>query len=462
MVKKAWEIDRSLRQAAMPVDRRLVHRNYKENITIGHLEDNLLSTYWGSEVPGSGAPDIAYVSMVQAMYNKGFEVSAAERILHEALPLVKDQDQTALANKTQELISTLFESTIDPGHPYHKFEHPASWEDIQQAMHPNASSARQTVDQPTLAERIYQGWIGQLAGGSFGTALEGYSGDAITKVYGTITDYVDKPETTNDDVVYELVFLEVFKRKGRGLTSRDLAEEWVKQIPFGWSAEGVALENIRNGIWPPESGSYRNAYSDWLGVQMRTMIEGMLSPGWPMEAARLAVIDGVVSHAANGVYGGIYAAVLTSLAFVFDDPRALLEAGSYYLPQKSEYAHVVQYCLETVSKNDPVQAWKSMDSHFETYNWIHAYPNIAAVILALWHSENDMTKAFSLLARAGMDVDCNGGLVGNILGIMRAVPAKWAKPISQDDLLETYLPGSPRVSIKALADQTYRAINMES
>ena len=66
---------------------------------------------------------------------------------------------------------------------------------------------------------------------------------------------------------------------------------------------------------------------------MRGMICGMLAPAWPMEAARLAHLDGVVSHDNNGVYGEIYAAVLTSLAFVRTDPRAILQEGAQYIPQ---------------------------------------------------------------------------------------------------------------------------------
>ena len=39
---------------------------------------------------------------------------------------------------------------------------------------------------------------------------------------------------------------------------------------------------------------------------MRGMICGMVAPAWPMEAARLAHLDGVVSHDNNGVYGEIF------------------------------------------------------------------------------------------------------------------------------------------------------------
>jgi hypothetical protein len=140
----------------------------------------------------------------------------------------------------------------------------------------------------------------------------------------------------NDDVVYELVLLDVFEQKGRKFTSSDLALEWVRQIPFGWSAEWVALENLWAGILPPESASFRNPYSDWIGAQMRGMICGMLAPGKPMEAARLAFTDASISHCANGVYGELYSAVLVALAFLKNDPRELVRLGLGWLPQKSE------------------------------------------------------------------------------------------------------------------------------
>jgi ADP-ribosylglycohydrolase len=308
-------------------------------------------------------------------------------------------------------------------------------------------------DRGDLEERIYQGWLGQLCGGSFGTCIEGYTGEQISKVYGDIRGYVTQPETTNDDVVYELVLLDVFERVGRNLTSKDLGLEWVRQIQFGWSAEWVALRNLNQGIFPPESGSFQNPYSNWIGAQMRGMICGMLAPGWPMEAARLAHVDGVVSHDNNGVYGEMYAAVLTSLAFVRSDPRQLLVEAAEYFPQNSLYAAVVRKTLQVVSTHDKYSdAWKILDKEFEEYNWIDAHNNIAAVICSLWYGQNEMTECFSLLAKAGLDVDCNGGLVGNVLGVIQPVPDQWAKPLG--DLLETYLQGKEKLSIRELAART--------
>jgi ADP-ribosylglycohydrolase len=295
--------------------------------------------------------------------------------------------------------------------------------------------------------------LGQLAGGSFGTAIEGYTGKQIQTIYGDIREYITTPETTNDDVVYELIFLDVFERLGRNLTARDLGLEWVRQIQFGWSAEWVALRNLNQGILPPRSGSFNNPFAHWIGAQMRGMVCGMLAPGWPLEAARLAYLDGIVSHEHNGVYGEIYAAVLTALAFVRQDVRSILKEATAYLPQRSEYAAVVRYCLNRLEENDdPIATWSEFEIKFERYNWIHSYPNIAAVIYALWYGNGDMTETFSLLAKAGLDVDCNAGLVGNVLGVIKPVPLQWATPIG--DRLETYIKGKEVLSIQELAQKT--------
>ncbi|HEY5485650.1 MAG TPA: ADP-ribosylglycohydrolase family protein, partial [Candidatus Cryosericum sp.] len=290
---------------------------------------------------------------------------------------------------------------------------------------------------------------------AFGTAIEGYTGQRISEVYGDVRSYVTDPETMNDDVVYELALLDAFESHGRGLTSQDIADEWLRQIPFGWSAEWIAIQNLRAGLTPPGSGSYRNPYSDWIGVQMRGMICGMLAPGQPLEAVRLAHLDGVVSHAANGVYGGMYAAALTALAYVRDDPRVVAVEAAGYVPQGSEYAAVLHECLDMVTRESDVSsalAWA--EQRFEQYNWIHAYPNMAVDIISLWYGGRDITESFALLARGGLDIDCNAGLVGTVLGVMGGVPALWADPIG--DRLETYIPGKERLSIHALAERTVR------
>lgn len=464
---RAWQIDRQLRLAAVPLDRRTHPSDWYTSETSFPQCDDLIALFWDAAVPGSGAPEIPYVEMVESQANKGYAVAAAEALLPEGLRLAQAARQAPgdlslkddLRAHTARLLAALHSAPPDPAHPYWAYEHPAAWPEVVAAM-PAAMPAAKTAAStpaplPDLDERILHGWLGQIAGGAFGTAIEGYHTERIREVYGEISGYITTPETVNDDVVYELVFLDVFERLGRGLTSTDVALEWVRQIPFGWSAEWVALHNLNDGLLPPLSGSWRNPYSDWIGAQMRGMVCGMLAPGQPLEAARLAHLDGVISHSANGVYGELFAALLTSLAFVHTEPRRLIAAAAGFLPARSEYAAVVTGCLDTLQANlDPAAAWQALDLRFEQYNWIHAYPNLAADLLALWYGQGDMTRSFSLLAHAGLDVDCNAGLVGNVLGVMGGVPRPWAEPIG--DRLETYIRGKEVLSIKELAARTAR------
>lgn len=455
MKKQAWQLEREMRDAAVPVDRRKEASRWMKGDTEFPHGDELLRWNWNVKVPGSLALDVFFQSMVQDWANQGYDVSQAEELIPVGRALEAANNLVDLRVVSARIWKALREAPKIEGHPYHQFEHPAEWEAVRAAM-PAAADDRPLAGwQADYPERILQGWIGQLAGGSFGTAIEGYTGPQIAKVYGEVRGYVTQPETTNDDVVYELLLLEVYEKMGKGITSEALADEWVHQLPYGVSAEGIALRNLNMGIYPPDSGTFLNPYCDWIGAQMRGMVCGMLAPADPMEAARLAHIDAVISHARNGVYGEIYAAVLTALAFVMDEPRKLVIEAVRFIPAKSEYAAKLAFILETMrAESDPAAAWKILDKHFERYNWIHAYPNIAADLLALWYGDTDFTETMALLAKAGYDVDCNGGLVGNVLGIMHPVPPAWADPIG--DLLETYIQGKERLSIRALAEQTAR------
>ena len=452
MKKQAWQMERELRDAAVPVDRRVVESQWHEGFEFPH-GDELLRWMWHSKVPGSLAPEMFFLGMVQDWANQGYDVSKAEALLPRGQELASTDDIEELRVISARVMKALRESPVIAEHPYHVYEYPATWEEVRSAMPASTGYQRISNWKERYAERIYQGWLGQIAGGSFGTALEGYIGSQITGIYGDVEEYITTPETTNDDVVYELLLLDVYEKMGKEITSEALGDEWVRKLPYGVSAEGTALRNLSLGIYPPESGTFLNPFCDWIGAQMRTMVCGMLAPADPMEAARLAYIDSTVSHARNGVYGGLYAAVITSLAFETKDTREIIKEGMRFIPSRSEYAAKLVFCLDVLQNNtDPASAWEKMDKHFERYNWIHAYPNLAADLLALWYGGGDFTASMKLLAKAGYDIDCNGGLVGNVLGIIQDIPEKWAEPIG--DLLETYVKGKERLSIRALAEKT--------
>ena len=73
-----------------------------------------------------------------------------------------------------------------------------------------------------------------------GTMVEGYTSKNLFEVFGNVNDYLREPNTFNDDITFELAFLDAFKNKGYNVSSKDIALAWVGLIPCGWSAEEFA------------------------------------------------------------------------------------------------------------------------------------------------------------------------------------------------------------------------------
>ena len=97
-----------------------------------------------------------------------------------------------------------------------------------------------------------------------------------------------------------------FEKLATDVTEFKVCNDKVYLIQCGWSAEELAIRNIKNGIFPPESGTHCNPFNEWIGAQMRAGVCGMTAPGRPYIAAMLAWRDGEVSHANNGILGEVF------------------------------------------------------------------------------------------------------------------------------------------------------------
>lgn len=460
-MKHAWEWEYELLQNAVPAD-------FTDNPSDWSAVDAILASrkaelfnFWESEVPGSRAPEHLYVAMIQAWGNRGFDVTRAEEYIPEALRAAAEGDWGRLEHITGRIMLELRRAEILQHHPYWTFKQYERWPEILDQMEAHEQpQVDPLLSDEELEERIHRGWVGQIAGASYGTALEGYLGAVLEEVYGErLNGYIKEPETYNDDITYELATLSAVLEHGKEVSSMHIADKWLEMIPFGWSAEYTALQNLRRGVYPPDSGIDGNFFCEWIGAQMRTMVCGFIYPGDPLKAARLAYEDSRVSHHLNGVYGGIHAAVLTSLAFTSNDPKEVVEESLKYIPKGTEFHWILERAIQRAKQHkSSAAAWNSAQDELKTYNWIHAYPNMVANVTALWFCEGDMTKAFRILAGCGLDVDCNAGTVGSVLGVMHPVPELWSEPIA--DRLQTYIPGMEELSIRGIAALTMRAVRM--
>lgn len=254
-------------------------------------------------------------------------------------------------------------------------------------------------DPEAYRKKTADGWYGQLAAGTAGSQYEGYAPEEIVRHTHSVKGYLTQPSVFNDDITYEIAFLTAYAAHGPAVTSQAIAEEWLRQIPMAMTAEGVALRNLRAGILPPESGLRDNYFREWIGAQMRGAICGMLAP-CNCRRGRAARLD-------RRLY----------LPYVQWDPgrsvqrtaglhglqRGMICARSCsdtleMIPADSEYAHILRmsilFCERSASWQE---AWAQCTELLAEYTWVHAYPNAAAEVVAIWFGEDDFERTLEIM-----------------------------------------------------------------
>jgi len=456
-MKKAWQLEYDVFSKAKPVILSEEEQTWDAASEFERLANIKYLMKWNSNVPGSGAPEKVIVGAVQSMENMGYDVLNAEKLMHEGLKAYKEEDLLSLIKITNELWHMFGKLEKIKGHKYFNYRVYENFNQYNLAV--NFPEKQQVnIETDEFFKATYNGWLAQFVGGAFGTAMEGYTHDNLLKSFGEIRDYIRKPNTYNDDVTYEVAFLEAFSKKGYEVSSKDIALEWVALVPFGWSAEEIALKNIEAGIFPPESGYFNNPYREWIGAQMRGAVCGMVAPGDLKTAAELAFKDGVVSHHNNGVLGEVFNAIMVSKAYIETDVRKIVSECIELIPSDSEYYSIIKNAYEVCLKHENwLVAWKELEPKFIEYNWIHAYPNAAAEVIALWFGNGDFNETLYIVGMMGYDVDCNAAQIMTIIGIIdKKIPSKWTDPIGEK--INTYCRKYKETSFTELTNWTVDSI----
>ena len=413
---KAWEMAQNIFWNAQPVIRSEEEQTWTDNVDVSGFYDDNLSLDWGSNVPGSGAPEKIMVAAVQALENRGYQVSEkGYQLLQDGLLAHAKKDFVKLHQISALLRRELANAVKDDTSPYWNYRYYHSFEEYEeQVIFPKAVTVDCTTSE--FEEKIHAGWLAQLIGGAMGTMVEGYTSENLKKTFGDVKEFLREPNTYNDDITFELAFLDAFSKKGYEVTSEDIALAWVC---------------------------------------------GMTAPGRPYIAAMLAWRDGEVSHANNGILGEVFNAVMTSLAFVDDDIRSVVRTSIQMIPKDSEYYSVISYaydcCIRYENWQDALYA--CMD-RYKKYNWIHAYPNACCEIIALIYGNGDFRKTLHIITMCGVDVDCNAGMIMPLLAIqqgMKAIPPELIHPAFSR--LDTYMRGEYRtISLQDLVQETVKSV----
>jgi ADP-ribosylglycohydrolase len=324
----------------------------------------------------------------------------------------------------------------------------------------------QNLNLAVYRDKILGCWTGKNIGGTLGAPFECKTEMNDVTFY---TQELDGRPTPNDDLDLQLIWLLAAEEQGLfRLNERILGEYWLTHITGPWNEYGVCKANIRNGLYPPLSGSVNNdrwKYSN--GAWIRSEIWACLFPGSPDEAAQFAYYDSCCDHCGEGIYAEVFTAVMESIAFVIDDVREIIRLGLSRIPEDCRVARAVKLACELYDKKTDFKAAReAIVKDSEDMGWFQAPGNIGFVILGLLYGEGDFAKSVCFANNCGDDTDCTAGTVGALLGIMmgrKNIPARWIEPIGesiQTCSIDTYGRNNQVEIPKTLDELTDRVISL--
>lgn len=313
-------------------------------------------------------------------------------------------------------------------------------------------------------DKLRGAWAGKMIGVSYGAPYE-------FRYNGVIQDdpiRAWRPEFVNnslnqDDLYVQMTFLEALVDKGIGVTSIE-AGEFFKNTRYDlWHANKEARLNLQAGILPPESGSPRyNPHADDIDFQIEADVFGIIAPGMPVTAVRIAEKFGRVMNYGDGLYGGLFVSAMYSMAYFNSDRIRVVQAGLECIPSQSEYAQLIRDVLGYYQANpqDWRGCWQMLEQKWgqddlcpdglnQPFN-IDAKMNGGYVVAGLLFGEGDMAKTLEIATRLGQDSDCNPSTAAGILGCM----------IGYDRIPREYTDGIPLIAGEKFAYTRYNFDNL--
>jgi ADP-ribosylglycohydrolase len=364
---------------------------------------------------------------------------------------------------------------------------PSTLEEIR-ALRPEGPRRIPLTLSPTqLQDRILGAWLGRAAGCLLGKPCEGWTHERIhayLKLAGAwpLDDYwpIAAGETDtlrlgdeakkhmtrgnvtymvrDDDTDYTVLGLHILEKFGRDFTPRNVADTWLLTLPYHmvYTAERVAYRNFVDGMWPPDSASYRNPYREWIGAQIRADGWGCAAAGDPELAAEFAWRDASVSHVKNGIYGEMFCSAMIAAAFSTSDVREVVRLGLSEIPAKCRLARAAEDVLKWSKANKTwEETFAQIMRSYGSYHPVHTINNAALVLMGLLHGEGDLEKTTCIAVMGGLDTDCNGATAGSVVGAMLGasrLPSKWITPLN--DTLMSAVIGFNDSSFTNLASRT--------
>lgn len=308
------------------------------------------------------------------------------------------------------------------------------------------------LSKTVLWDKIKGGWAGQVIGCTYGGPTEfQYLGQMIPDTVHipwndqVVSGYYDKFPGLYDDIYMDLTFVEVIDKHGVEAPATYFAEAFANKGYQLWAANQMGRYNVLQGLKPPKSGHWtNNPHADDIDFQIESDFIGLMYPGMPASAAKLADKVGHIMNYGDGWYGGVFISTMYTLAFTFADVPTIIDQALTAVPAQSDFYKCIADIIKWHKQypNDWRKTWRecehkwsnevgSPDGVLAPYN-IDAKINSAYVVIGLLYGDGDFFKSIDIATRCGQDSDCNPSTVAGILGTLYGydrIPEKWKSPL---------------------------------
>jgi ADP-ribosylglycohydrolase len=185
----------------------------------------------------------------------------------------------------------------------------------------------------------------------------------------------------------------------------------------------AALNNLRNGILPPQTGKQNPHYFD-DGAMARAVPIGIICAGDPERAAHLAEIDSSITNSEDGIWAAQAMAVAISAICSGKIIDEAINTAYEYLPKNSWIKRTVDQAMNLSTKSDSIFSIIP-EIQNTIVNREYSYGNVAPETLALTfiiaklHGNNFETAVTtaSAFAKSGETLPA---MVGSLVGSMQS------------------------------------------
>ncbi|MEP6662869.1 MAG: phosphatidylinositol-specific phospholipase C/glycerophosphodiester phosphodiesterase family protein, partial [Verrucomicrobiota bacterium] len=206
----------------------------------------------------------------------------------------------------------------------------------------SSSEKRFELSRADYEDRVEAAWTAQIIACLMGFQFE-HKVASTTWVDQYPKNYDTAP--VDDDWYYEMCAIRGFENYGVEMTVKQLGEQWKKNSCGSWGSSEQARLLLERGLDAPDTGHPRyNKFWFSIGSQFSADVYGLLAPGQPNLAGKLARNFGHLNGYAEGTDGAVFMATMVSLAFVESDPKVIVKKAAQMIHPDSPY----RKCLDEI------------------------------------------------------------------------------------------------------------------